>query len=211
MVDTLVLGTSLKRVGVQVPPSAPYIGKKMSFGLNENVKIDLAHANLLTGLVMSSKPKTILEIGIGGGKSTDAILSGLNYNQQSAVYTLIDNWCDWGGRRPEGVTEKYGHLINIIDIDERDFVFKTNQSWDFIMSDGDHYNSDKWFDYVYDRLLNPGGILVYHDVNLVDTMCFKNLINIYERCQKLKISHNLFNKNSLSDERCQRGLLVIFK
>ena len=183
----------------------------MSFDLNEEVKIDLAHANLITGLVVSNKPSSVLEFGMGGGQSTDAIINGLQYNQQRCNYTLVDNWCDWGGVRPKGVTEKYGNIINIVDSDEKDFVFNTTQSWDFIMSDGDHFNTDKWFDYVYERLLNPNGILIYHDINIVDTMSFKNLINIYKRCQKLNISHHLFNKNSLPNERCQRGLLVIFK
>ena len=41
------------------------------FGQDEGVKIDIEHAQLLTGLVMSNKPKTVLEFGIGGGQSAD--------------------------------------------------------------------------------------------------------------------------------------------
>lgn len=192
------------------------------FGEDEGVKIDEAHAHLVTGLVKANKPKTILEFGIGGGESTDAILEGLEYNQQAYKYTLVDNWYDWMpdnikgfpdavGECPAGVIEKYGSRVGIVTSPEHKYVFECKSTYDFIMSDGDHFNTDKWFEYVYDKLLNPGGILIYHDVNLFDDDAFKNLITIYTRCQEYGISHQLFNRNSLPKERCQRGLLVIFK
>jgi predicted O-methyltransferase YrrM len=192
------------------------------FGEDEGVKIDEAHAHLVTGLVKANKPTTILEFGIGGGESTDAILEGLDYNQQAYKYTLVDNWYDWMpdnikgfpdavGECPAGVIEKYGSRVEIVTSPEHKYVFECNSTYDFIMSDGDHFNTDKWFEYVYDKLLNPGGILIYHDVNLFDHDAFKNLITIYTRCQDYGISHQLFNRNSLPKERCQRGLLVIFK
>ena len=192
------------------------------FGQDEGVKIDVAHAHLVTGLVKANKPKTVLEFGIGGGESTDAILEGLEYNQQAYKYTLVDNWHDWMpdimkrvagavGECPAGVIEKYGTRIEIVTSTEQQYVFSCDKTFDFIMSDGDHFNTDKWFEYVYDKLLNPGGILIYHDVNLFDDDAFKNLITIYTRCQEYGISHQLFNRNSLPEERCQRGMLVIFK
>jgi predicted O-methyltransferase YrrM len=181
------------------------------FGQDEGVKIDAAHAHLVTGLVKANKPKTILEFGIGGGESTDAILEGLEFNQQAYKYTVVDNWHDWQGQQPAGITEKYGRRIEIITSAEHEYVFNCNKTFDFIMSDGDHFNTDKWFEYVYENLVNPGGILIYHDVNLFDEDAFKNLITIYTRCQEYGISHQLFNRNSLPKERCQRGMLVIFK
>jgi len=192
------------------------------FGEDEGVKIDVAHAHLITGLVKANKPTTVLEFGIGGGESTDAILEGLEYNQQAYKYTLVDNWHDWMpdimkrvagavGECPAGVIEKYGTRIEIVTSTEQQYVFSCDKTFDFIMSDGDHHNADQWFEYVYENLLNPGGILIYHDVNLFDDDAFKNLITIYTRCQEYGISHQLFNRNSLTNERCQRGLLVIFK
>ena len=176
------------------------------------VKIDVAHANLLIGLVQSNKPKTILEIGLGGGQATDAILDALDFNQQKFEYTLVDNWLDWGRRRPPGVDEKYASRISIVDSDERDFVFSTSKTFDFIMSDGDHHNAEKWFEHVFDTLLNANGILVYHDINTFNEPdSFPNLLQIYNKCKEYNLSHHLFNSNSREDERCQRGLLVIFK
>lgn len=181
------------------------------FGQDPVVKIDVAHASLLTALVQTNKSKTILEIGIGGGQATDAILDGLEFNQQPFEYDIVDCWLDWGGNKPDGIDEKYGSRCNIITSREKEFVFSTNKTYDFIMSDGDHHNTEKWFEHVFDKLLNPGGILIYHDINLIDDDSFPNLIEIYDRCKEYKLRHQLFNKNSRADERCQRGLLVIFK
>jgi nucleoside-diphosphate-sugar epimerase/predicted O-methyltransferase YrrM len=180
-------------------------------GNDENVKIDQAHVELIKGLVIGNKPRTILEFGLGGGAATDAILEGLEFNHQTFQYVLVDNWNDWYGIRPKEVDEKYGDLINIVDSSEKNFVFSTSQKFDFIMSDGDHYQSDQWFEYVYAELLNPGGILIYHDINLFDKDSFPNLVNLYHRIKALELPHHLFNRNSREDERCQRGLLVIFK
>ena len=179
-------------------------------GGSELVKVDAAHSALVQGLVMASKPRKILELGLGGGETTDAILRGLQYNQQKFDYTLVDNWCDWGGRKPEVVEQAYGHSIKILTSDEKDFVFSCKERYDFIMSDADHHQADQWFEYVYENLLTPGGILIYHDVNFVDKECFENLKTIYHTVNDKGISHNLFNKNSIPGERCQRGLLVIF-
>lgn len=181
------------------------------FGTVELVKIDVAHAELLRGLIMSHKPKTILELGVGGGQGTDAMLSALEYNEQAYNYTLVDNWLDFDYVQPPEVAERYGSRINIVTSGEKEFVFSCDQKFDFIMSDADHHRADQWFEHVYQNLLNANGILVYHDVNLVDADAFHNLAGIYHKCRSDKIPHMLFNRNSKSGERCQRGLLVIFK
>ena len=80
------------------------------------------------------------------------------------------------------------------------------------MSDGDHANTNKWFEYVYETLLNPGGILIYHDIMLHDiSNGFPNLREIYYKCKTLMLNHHLFNATSRPADRCWRGFLVIFK
>ena len=182
----------------------------MSIHGDDRVKIDKAHSKLLTGLVTANKPRDILELGLGGGESCDAILEGLEYNGQDYKYTIVDNWHDWGGALPQVVLDKYGDKCNIRTSTEEDFVYDTRDKYDFIMSDGDHHNTDQWFHYVYRNLLRDNGILVYHDVNLFSAE-FPNLRNIYHNVRNRNISHHLFNSNSLEGERCHRGLLVIFK
>ena len=174
------------------------------------VVIDPAHNSLIHGLVRAHKPQRVLEIGLGGGTSLDTILQALDMNQQAYDYTLVDNWYDWSGQRPPGVTERYGDQIQIVESSERDFVATCDQTYDFILSDGDHHHADQWFDRVYHDLLAPGGIVIYHDINLVQDE-FVNLRQILYTCQQQGLTHMLFNQNSRSDERCHRGLLVISK
>jgi len=181
-----------------------------NFGKDESVKIDVCHADLIFGLVTCFKPEKILELGIGGGRSTDSILRGLKYNLSNFDYTLVDNWLDFNGVMPIEISDKYKKLINIITSNEKDFIFSTNQKFDFIMSDADHNHTNEWFEYVYENILKENGILIYHDVNLFDNQ-WANLRQILEKCKQNKINHFLFNKNSRFDERCHRGLLVIFK
>ena len=177
------------------------------------MQIDVAHAELLNGLVVASKPTRVLEMGLemgfGAGHATDAILAGLEYNQLPYTYTLVDNWMDFGYTMPDTVGEKYTSKINIVTSDEKEFVFSCKQQFDLIMSDADHMRTDQWFEYVYDALLADDGILCYHDVTL--TSMFPNLINIVHKCQELNLRHKVFNKDSLSTEMCFRGFLVIFK
>lgn len=180
------------------------------------LEIDKCHIDLIAGLIKAQKPKNVVELGLGSGKSSEGILEALNYNGEDYKYILVDSGIDWGTDVPE---EKLKFLSNykntgFCKANEIDFVFNVKETFDFILSDADHWNTDKWFDYVYDRLLNKGGILVYHDVSLGHegiSMNFPNLDNIYHRCKHLNLNFRHFNKSSRSDEECGRGLLVIFK
>ena len=180
------------------------------FRNNEGVKIDIVHAELITGLILSQKPKNILELGLGGARSCDSIIKAIDYNKNSPKFTIVDNWLDWNGKIPKGVLETYSNKAEIITMDEKEFVFSTKERYDFIMSDADHNNTEQWFEHVYDNLLNDFGILIYHDINIIEDS-FINLRKIYEICKKRNLNYYLFNKNSLNNERCQRGLLTIFK
>lgn len=173
------------------------------------VKIDGCHALLLTGLVASGKPVNILELGFGTGEATRAILLGLNFNIQPFSYRVVDNWLDFQGVPPEETQNPHYSNIDFITQTEQDFVFSCDETFDFIFSDADHLNTQDWFEHVYDNVLAEGGILIYHDVT--NTELFPNLLHIYETVKKRNIRHALFNKNSRDGERCDRGLLVIFK
>jgi predicted O-methyltransferase YrrM len=183
---------------------------------SQDVMVDECHAELISSLIKVHKPRTVLELGVGSGFTSKKILDALDWNEVPAKYSLVDNWADWHGVIPEGVETLAKHpMCTLYQASEIHFVFSTHEKYEFIFSDADHWNADKWFDYVYERLLVPGGILIYHDVCTVDPpegeLTFPNLRNIYDRCVKLGIHHKLFNKSSKSGERCWRGLLVIFK
>ena len=175
---------------------------------NPGVRIDEAHAHLLFGFVCAHKPSSVLEFGFGGGRSAEAILKAMAWNGNAACYTLVDNFCDWGGAMPEEARTFFlRHAeAHLVVCSERLFVAECRAQFDFIMSDADHTSTQLWFDDVYERLLAPGGILVYHDVR-----SFPNIGEIETACQKRNIPHVVFDKNSRREEACQRGLLVIFK
>jgi len=180
------------------------------FRKNDAVKVDTAHAITISGLVYGQKPQKVLELGLGGGESTEAILAALKFNEQPFHYTLVDNWVDYNYTMPEGVMEAYGQDINVVTSDEKQFIYSTRETYDFIFSDADHYHTNEWFDYVYDNLLEKEGILLYHDINFFEN-CLLNLREIFYTCQKRGLHYKLFNRNSLPHERCHRGLLAIFK
>jgi hypothetical protein len=192
------------------------------------VGIDVAHAKLIEGLIVSFKPQNILEFGYGDGRSHNAICQGVKYNQNKPHYTLVDNWLDWNYQQPEEVHKSVvRHQLNhktgdaksntfeslsVVTSDERSFVnnWSPNYSaqFDFIMSDADHQHSHEWAHYVYDKLLKSPGILIYHDVD-----------GSYEGLGKLPVwfehmpgnDSMVFNRSTREDEECKRGLLVIFK
>jgi predicted O-methyltransferase YrrM len=188
------------------------------FNTLDGIQVDEAHVALINGIVKSQKPQRILELGLGSGTTTDAILEALQFNQQPFEFTLVDLWLEraWGGDPdtmrsgtcPPEAVEKYSQYINIVTSDEREYVFNCGKTFDFIMSDADHHNTQKWFEYVYAEVLEAGGTLIYHDVT---DRSFTNLREIYEKCKLFNLRFTLFNKNSRSDERCDRGLLVIYK
>lgn len=172
------------------------------------VAVDHCHAALLFALVLAQKPQDLLEIGMGSGKSADAILEALEFNGAYRCYTLVDNWYDFGGLMPAAVRDKYQSRVKLVTADEKAFVASCQQRFDFIFSDGDHTHANQWFDRVYDGLLKADGILAYHDVA---NPKFPNLAKIQLACQRRGIAHRVFDRSSRPDERCERGLLVIFK
>lgn len=173
------------------------------------IAIDEAHCKLIYGLVVSQKPRSILELGFGEGASSAHISEAIAFNNIPFNYTIVDNWLDWGGTMPANLPHLLGAKIE--ESDEEVFVERSivsGRKWDFILSDADHHKSDKWFWKVYTQLLNEHGIFVLHDIT---NPGFPNLESILHMIRAYNYRHNLFNTSSRSDEECERGLLVIFK
>jgi predicted O-methyltransferase YrrM len=173
------------------------------------VKIDHNHAEFVRTLVACHKPRRVLEFGFGAGEATRAILGGLAYNRQAFEYTLVDNWLDFGGAPPAAAGALAAQGVKVVTSSERDFVQACKASYDFVFSDADHHHTQEWFDQVYGRMVARGGVLIYHDVT--NSAGFPNLLRVYEDVLVNGYRHVLFNRNSAAGERCDRGLLVIFK
>ena len=173
------------------------------------VKIDDNHAALVKSLVMCKKPRHILELGFGSGEACRAILAGLRYNSVPFKYTLVDNWMDFGGAPPEAIRAPEFDGVEFVSSGEFEYFQNCTSQYDLIFSDADHFNTQLWFDHVYKSVLKRDGTLIYHDVTNVGM--FPNLLNIYTDVVEHKYHHVLLNRNSLPGERCDRGMLVIFK
>jgi predicted O-methyltransferase YrrM len=171
--------------------------------------IDDAHCDLIFGLVRAFKPKSILELGWGTGASTKAVCRALLDNgcfrsespAQLPYYALIDNWKDFGGVPQRLVFDDYP--IAVTASEER-FVKETNLKFDFILCDGDHTKTNEYWLTIYRELLSSPGIVCFHDVSNPD---YPNLLEIGLGVER----QILFNTNSTPGERCDRGLLVLFK
>lgn len=177
---------------------------------DERLMMDEAHTRLIHGLACSLKPNRILEFGLGGGASTDALVAAAAWNKNFPKFLCVDNWSDLGGKIPGEAARRYAGKVDFWTDDEGSYVHTTRNTFDFIVSDADHASADRWWLEVYDRLLEPGGVLIYHDIDTVEGTN-PNLLNILTECHVRELTHWLFNKNSRPGERCQRGLLVIFK
>jgi predicted O-methyltransferase YrrM len=182
--------------------------EKTPVNMLEDIAIDDAHCDLIYGLVRSQKPRSILEIGYGSGRSSLRIRQAVNDNRGDCDYTIVDNWHDWNGSKPTHTAEAFEFGATIVEMDEGEFVNSCRETFDFILIDADHSKSEQYFDRVYWTLTNTGGILIYHDVT---NRGWPNLYEIKKMCIDRDARYRLFNKNSSPGERCDRGLLVIFK
>lgn len=177
----------------------------MNTTYNPIVQIDNNHIELIYGLILSNKPKSCLELGIGSGLTTKKIIEAFEYNKIIPNIDCVDNFYDWSGNIPQHIKEL--NTINLIMSDEYSYIQSCKKKYDFIISDADHMNAHKWVKETID-LCNNNGIIIYHDVT---NPIFPNLYEIILQIKKLNLRYFLFNRNSLSEERCDRGLLVIQK
>lgn len=169
----------------------------------ENVSVDLAHATILAGVVASTKPDLVLELGYGGGYTTNAILQALRWNTRGRLI-IVDNWFDWNGIEPPGIAGVTD--AEVVVCDEEQYVRNCeSQKFDILVSDADHSHSHKWVEHHF-RIVKQGGILFFHDVT---NDGFVNLRAIVEFVRDRGYPHFLFNKSSRSDENCHRGWLMV--
>lgn len=171
----------------------------------DKISIDENHIEMIYSLIICDKPSSVLEIGIGSGKTTSKIIEAFEYNNIIANIDCVDNFFDWGGQIPEHI--KQIKNINLIISDEKGFIENCTKRYDFIISDADHEHTHLWVEKTI-GLLNPGGLLIYHDIT---NKSYPNLYSVLNFVQTNKYSFMLFNKNSKTTERCDRGLLVIRK
>jgi predicted O-methyltransferase YrrM len=172
----------------------------------EGVSIDFSHSFYVFGLVTSLKPTKVLEIGMGAGFVTNCLLYAIDYNQHGKL-TCVDNWYDWQGTPPEYVKGFEQRGAKIITSDEYNFVSTCEDTYDLIFSDGNHNEGGNWVPEIF-KLLNKNGVLFAHDIRMER---YPTLVRYEEFAKEMGYSYICFDKNTLSHELCQRGLIMIYK
>ena len=171
------------------------------------VAVDKSHALYIIGSLLSKKPDRVLEIGIGTGFLSAGLVMGLRYNQKGTL-TCVDNWQDWQGVEPQEISILRSAGINLVaPVSEEEFILSCPEDeYDFVVSDGDHFNSGSWVD-EYFRITKPDGFMYFHDTNQHDV--FPSLALIEKRVKELNLPHFHFTQSSRPDEFCERGLLFV--
>ena len=190
---------------------------------DDYISIDACHLDLIYGLVRGLKPKKVLELGFGTGRTTKTLLKALEANKSDYSYTLVENFTDWKDDwdARQQTKKNINSILNdpslnylransLICKNEEDAVQENLDlkfRYDFIVSDADHGRSDKWF-FKTVSLIAPNGIGVFHDVLHKD---YLNLRNNIKYCRNYNINFKVFSKSTSQDELCHRGLLVVFQ
>jgi len=177
------------------------------------VEMDMAHYELIKATAMALKPSNILELGIGSGKVTSALIDAIRFNQpKECKLTVVDNWHDWNGIQPKisGI-EQYSSYVTIVTASEEAFIKNAknehDKKYDIIVSDADHLNSHNWWSDTL-SLLTDTGVAFFHDVKNPD---YPKLCFIEYDADNHGWHTKVFNKSSRFTERCTRGLLMVYK
>jgi predicted O-methyltransferase YrrM len=185
---------------------APLLTFLSSFNNNNVVAIDLAHNIFLIGAVLSRKPDNVLELGFGSGYVTTSLFQALSFNRKGHL-TTVDNWFDWQGREPPYIENFRKVGINVITSGEEEFVRAApSDTYDFLVSDADHFRSGGWVDQ-HLRIVKHDGFIFFHDTN--SGAMFPSLGTIEGQIKERGLSHYHFKESSRPDERCQRGWLFV--
>jgi hypothetical protein len=122
-----------------------FMESKTLYQAEQYVKMDENHIDLIYSLIISSKPKKILEIGVGTGAVSLKLLNATEYNQIDPDITCVDNFYDWNGQQPKGF-EEFKDNFKFVISDEKSFVESCSEKFDFIVSDADHLRTNEWVD-----------------------------------------------------------------
>ena len=177
--------------------------------VHPDVIMDDCHIDLIHALVLAAKPISILEIGVGNGAVTKALIRAALINDNRAGITLVDGFNDWNFDRPEGFDKIENH-VEFVKSQEREFIMSAlanGKKYDFIVSDADHAHCGEWAEATV-GIVEAGGILIYHDA---DSIHFPSVKRSVEIAMKAGMSAIMFNKNSHLWEQCHRGLCVLQK
>lgn len=183
-----------------------YFDLLSTFNNKNLVALDLAHNVFLVGAVLARKPERILELGVGSAYLTNSLMNAIAYNRKGCL-TSVDNWCDWGGNEPAFASGLRDAGVNLVVSGEEEFVrAASDDAFDFLVSDADHFRSASWLDQ-HLRIVQHDGFLFFHDTNQADM--FPGLATLESQIRDRGLPHFHFKESSRPEERCQRGWLFV--
>lgn len=167
--------------------------------------VDRNHALFIASVVLAAKPRAVIELGVGTAYLTWTLLDAIRYNGVGAL-AVVDNWFDAGGKEPVAVTNELRAAgVMVLTASEEEFVHAAPDACcDVLISDADHYATQRWVDQ-HLRILTSGGWLFYHDTN---NPSFPMLAEIEPQLRDRGAFVAHFTQSSRPGERCERGLLV---
>jgi predicted O-methyltransferase YrrM len=183
---------------------AAYHGHLRTFDPANPVIMDLAHVQLIGGVVFAHKPAQLLEFGIGSGFLTRALLLACACNRRGGL-TCVDNAHDWQGIAPPHFSALQADGAHIILADEHRFLATASGQYDLIVCDGDHTRTDTHAHRVFE-LAADGAFVFFHDTA---TPQFPNLRNLVAAAKYSGFAYHEFTAVSLPGERTDRGLLMV--
>lgn len=177
----------------------------MMEGAAEPVAMDRAHQALIFATALAQKPLDVIEFGVGSGATSEALIAAINYNQHGRL-TCVDNWIDWGGAEPPVAERLRQSGVTVVCESERAFtVAAPANAYDLLVSDADHNSAGGWIADTF-RIVRSGGILFFHDAAATN---YAAMAKIREFTKSFP--HQMFERSSRPDERCGRGLLMVWK
>jgi predicted O-methyltransferase YrrM len=183
---------------------AAYQEHLRAFDESNPVIMDLAHVQLICGVIFAHKPRRLLEFGIGSGFLTRAMLLAAAHNQRGEL-TCVDNAHDWQGVAPAHFRELEAKGAKIVLSDEHRFLASATGDYDLIVCDGDHTNTDAHAHRVF-ALAADGAYVFFHDTA---TPQFPNLRRLVLTAASCGFAYHEFTEVSRPGERTDRGLLMV--
>lgn len=183
-----------------------YFNLVLSFDHRNPVALDRAHNMLVAGMVLSMKPKAVVELGVGTGYLSASLAYAIRYNGVGQL-TSVDNWYDTQGQEPPIAKQLRTLGVSIVCSGEEEFVRSApTDAYDMLISDADHYRSPEWLDQ-HLRIVKHDGLLFFHDTNQPEA--FPALATLEGKVRGLGLPYYHFTENSRSDEHCDRGWLFV--
>jgi hypothetical protein len=97
----------------------PFFCLELEFDHRNKWAVDCAHNMFIIGTVLSKKPNSVLELGVGSGYLTTSLIHALRYNQTGTL-TSVDNWFDTHGIEPKLGGELRAAGVNVVSSGEED-------------------------------------------------------------------------------------------